>query len=191
MTPPGVADNGGLVASQVRARPTVAGGRIRAQSGSRLLAAGADREQGESWSPGLVPGGLAAVPDALAASSGDGWLALLRDRRGGGPAQHRETFRLVDSSPAESVGVVGGGPVMWRWPSRPSPSTAPATLWWERPAAPRGRRYLRPDRRVWRLVGPRLPPPSGRGPRRCYDSSKLAVSPAALVAAADEVQDDA
>ena len=83
VTPPGVADNGGLVAS-----PSAA-----AVDGATVLAGfepsqdlvfsplALTRDDGGSWSPGIVPGGLAVVPDALAVSPGTGLLALVR---GGG-----------------------------------------------------------------------------------------------------------
>jgi len=93
VTPPGVADNGGLVVS--------------AGAGSSGLLAGFEPSQalvfspialsvdeGRSWSPGLVQGGLAAVPDALAAGSGSGSIALVRN--GGG--------EVLRSSGTSSIG---------------------------------------------------------------------------------------
>jgi len=82
-TPPGVADNGGLVVSPDADAP----------DGSPMLAGfepsqdlvfsplALSRDGGASWAPGLVPGGLAVVPDALAVSPEAGLLALVR---GGG-----------------------------------------------------------------------------------------------------------
>jgi hypothetical protein len=82
VTPPGVADNGGLVVSAAPAT---------ASSGDASLLAGfepsqalafsplaASPDQGSTWSAGLVNGGLASVPDALSASASQGLLALLR-----------------------------------------------------------------------------------------------------------------
>ncbi len=106
VTPKGVADNGGLVVST----STGAGADAGAGAGSATAAATAatatttttttvslagfepsqyldfsplasSTDQGETWSPGLLPGGLAAVPDALSASSDAGLVALAR---GGG-----------------------------------------------------------------------------------------------------------
>jgi len=88
VTPPGVADNSGLVVDQ-------AWGDLRAETGPAALLAGfepsqdltfsplaASTDRGSTWSPGLVPGGLAAVPDALAGVEGGPMLALAR--AGGG-----------------------------------------------------------------------------------------------------------
>ncbi|HYA68434.1 MAG TPA: hypothetical protein VED63_06855 [Acidimicrobiales bacterium] len=78
VTPPGVADNGGLVVSADSL--LLAGFEPSQDLTFSPLAASVD--QGGSWTPGLVPGGLATVPDALAVSSGTGLVALVRD--GGG-----------------------------------------------------------------------------------------------------------
>jgi hypothetical protein len=82
ITPPGVADNGGLVVSP----SPIAGGSLlvgfepsQALQFSPLALSAND---GASWSTGLVPAGLAAVPDALALSSGPGSLALVRSEGG-------------------------------------------------------------------------------------------------------------
>ncbi|HXX90367.1 MAG TPA: hypothetical protein VEI83_09105 [Acidimicrobiales bacterium] len=85
-TPPGVADNGGLVVS---AAPGVG------PSGAWSLLAGFEPSQalafsplsvsadgGATWAPGAVDGALALVPDALASSSSSRMLALLRARGG-------------------------------------------------------------------------------------------------------------
>jgi hypothetical protein len=83
-TPPGVADNGGLVTSPGPGSIDDAL-LLTGFEPSQLLAfspLALSKNQGKSWSPGLVPGGLAAVPDAVAASSGAEWLALVRT--GGG-----------------------------------------------------------------------------------------------------------
>ncbi|HXY27454.1 MAG TPA: hypothetical protein VEH82_04170, partial [Acidimicrobiales bacterium] len=86
VTPTGVADNSGLVVDE-------ASGDVGAEAVAMLtgfepsqdltfspLAASTDR--GSTWSPGLVPGGLAAVPDALTGVEGGPMLALAR--AGGG-----------------------------------------------------------------------------------------------------------
>lgn len=63
VTPPGVADNGGLVASS--ASGSVLAGIV--PSGLlRFSPLATSDDEGTSWSPALLPAGLAAVPDALA-----------------------------------------------------------------------------------------------------------------------------
>jgi len=86
VTPPGVADNGGLVVSS--GPPANPGRGVTALVGFEPsqdlvfspLASSVDH--GATWAPGVLPGALAAVPDALASSS-DGWLVAL-ERAGGG-----------------------------------------------------------------------------------------------------------
>jgi hypothetical protein len=82
VTPPGVADNGGLVASPspIAGGPLLAG--FEPNQALRFSPLALSGNAGSSWSTGLVPGGLAAVPDALAVSSDAGFLALVR--AGGG-----------------------------------------------------------------------------------------------------------
>ena len=90
VTPTGVADNGGLVVST--AENTGARG---GEPGATLSLAGfepsqdltfsplaSSTDQGTSWSPGLLPAGLAAVPDAVSASLTAGFVVLVREGRG-------------------------------------------------------------------------------------------------------------
>jgi hypothetical protein len=76
VTPPGVADNGGLVASPNEGASLLAG--FEPSQALAFSPLALSRAEGASWSPGLVPGALAAVPDALAVSSEGGFLALVR-----------------------------------------------------------------------------------------------------------------
>ncbi len=108
VTPPGVADNGGLVASpSPRAGGTVIAG-FEPNQDLAFSPLALSRDDGGSWSTGLVPAGLAAVPDALAASPGPGFLALLRSAGGevvrstGNPSVWSEvvTRHVLASSPA-------------------------------------------------------------------------------------------
>jgi hypothetical protein len=80
VTPPGVADNGGLVVSPGPDSTVLTGFEPSQDLAFSPLALSSD--DGRSWSPGLVPGGLAPVPDALAASPGTEALALLRSAGG-------------------------------------------------------------------------------------------------------------
>ncbi len=83
VTPTGVADNGGLVvssATSATASATLAGFEPSQDLSFSPLATSTNL--GASWSPGLLPTGLAAVPDATATSVGAGSVALVRT--GGG-----------------------------------------------------------------------------------------------------------
>jgi hypothetical protein len=71
-TPPGVADNGGLVAAASGSTLTVAFRPSQDLTFSPL----ASTSDGKSWSTGLIDASVAAVPDALAAADGN-MLALL------------------------------------------------------------------------------------------------------------------
>ena len=75
VTPPGVADNGGLVAAGTSGPLTVAFEPSQDLVFSPLAQTGDD---GRTWGTGLLNASLAAVPDALA-TDGSGMLALLND----------------------------------------------------------------------------------------------------------------
>ncbi len=158
VTPPGVADNGGLVASP---GPGPADGAfvLSGFEPSQDLAfspLALSTDDGRSWSPGLVPGGLAGVPDALAASAGTASLALLR--AGGG-----EVFGSAGNFSAWSE-VVGRGAIS----SAAGRSCGVGTLTAVASGATDGPLVgttctsgrvvgiFGRARGVWRLVGPRL-----------------------------------
>ena len=110
VTPPGVADNGGLVVGS--GSSLLAGFEPSQELEFSPLAASAD--QGASWSPGLVPGALSAVPDALAAPSSAGLVALVRNgggevlSSGGDPSTWSELVgrgEIAASSAGRSCGV--------------------------------------------------------------------------------------
>ncbi len=75
VTPPGVASNGGLVLTGAGAGPVVAGFRPSQDLAYSPLAA--TRDNGTTWTPGLLDAGLADVPDALAAAPDGGRLVAL------------------------------------------------------------------------------------------------------------------
>jgi hypothetical protein len=79
-TPPGVASNGGLVASVAASGSVLAG--FEPSQDLRFSPLAQSTDQGTTWAPGVLPGGLAPVPDSLSTSSGGPELALLRN--GGG-----------------------------------------------------------------------------------------------------------
>jgi hypothetical protein len=79
VTPPGVADNGGLVAAGVRGSVAVA---FRPSQGLSFSPLALTSDGGKAWGTGLIDAPVANVPDALAAGSGSGsgtMLALLDD----------------------------------------------------------------------------------------------------------------
>ncbi len=94
VTPPGVADNGGLVLSPDLAAPGLFAGFEPSQA-LAFSPVALSVDQGRSWSPGLVQGGLAAVPDALSGGSGSGAVALVRNDGG-------EVLRSTGTSSIES-----------------------------------------------------------------------------------------
>jgi hypothetical protein len=74
-TPPGVADNGGIVTADAGGRSLVAG--FRPSQYLKFSPLAATTDDGASWSPGsLLDGGLANLPDALAAAPGRRLVAL-------------------------------------------------------------------------------------------------------------------
>ena len=75
VTPQGVADNGGLVAAGTGGSLTVA---VRPDQGLTFSPLATTSNGGARWSTGLIDAGLAAAPDALAAS-GSQLLALVGD----------------------------------------------------------------------------------------------------------------
>ncbi len=75
VTPPGVADNGGLVAAGTGGSLTVA---IRPSQGLTFSPLAVTANGGARWGTGLIDAGVAATPDALAAS-GRRLAALLSD----------------------------------------------------------------------------------------------------------------
>jgi hypothetical protein len=103
-TPAGVADNGGLVVAD-RGGSTLVTGFVPSQdlTFSPLATSGDD---GASWSPGLVSGGLAGLPDALAAASDGRLLAVLRGGKaelsaaGGASWRHLASVRSLAATPA-------------------------------------------------------------------------------------------
>ena len=86
VTPQGVADNGGLVAAGTGGSLTVA---VRPDQGLTFSPLATTANGGARWSTGLIDAGLAAAPDALAAS-GSQLLALLGDGTHPGQLRHRD-----------------------------------------------------------------------------------------------------
>jgi hypothetical protein len=74
VTPPGVADNGGLVAAASGGSVTVA---FRPSQGLTFSPLALTDDGGKTWGTDLMDGPVASVPDAFAAASGGKQLALL------------------------------------------------------------------------------------------------------------------
>jgi hypothetical protein len=80
VTPPGVADNGGLVVGDASGKALTVG--FEPSALLEFSPAAQTTNGGATWTPGLVPDGLSAFPDAIAGAPGGDLLALVR--AGGG-----------------------------------------------------------------------------------------------------------
>jgi hypothetical protein len=78
VTPPAVADNGGLVAAGGAAGTSLLVG-VRPSQGLTFSPLAMSSDGGQSWTPELLDAALAGVPDALAAGASGRILALLGD----------------------------------------------------------------------------------------------------------------
>ena len=153
-TPPGVADNGGLVASGSGGALTVA---FRPSQGLTFSPLATTSDNGKTWGTGLLDADVAAVPDALATQGG-------------------KMLALLDDGAIDQVGAAGAGrdPAGRAWRRRrlrrgpPVPGRRPdrGRVYGVRHAARRGilrpaghRRHLRPHRGL--LAGRRPAAPGG------------------------------
>ncbi len=154
-TPPGVASNGGLVLTGLPSGSVVAGFRPSQRLAYSPLAS--TKNNGRTWSPGLLDAGLADVPGALAADPASGRL-----------------LALLTSGTAEMSGP--GGTAWTRLTTRHALATSPAGTRCEPGSlnaaafGPSGQPMLaagcgRPGTagifsrtgRTWQLTGPALP----------------------------------
>ena len=78
VTPPGVADNGGLVATDGAGGASLLVG-VRPSQHLAFSPLATSSDTGQSWTPGLLDAALADVPDALAVGASGRILALLHD----------------------------------------------------------------------------------------------------------------
>jgi hypothetical protein len=78
VTPEGVADNGGLVATAGAGGTSLLAG-FRPSQGLAFSPLAASSNAGQTWAPGLLDAALADVPDALAVAPSGQTLALLSD----------------------------------------------------------------------------------------------------------------
>jgi hypothetical protein len=111
-TPPGVADNGGLVATPTGAQSLLTG--FVPSQDLTFSPLAATRDGGTGWSTaGPVDPGLADVPDALAAGPGADLIALTSggtelSRNGGSTWTHLATARALAATPAGQACQVTG-----------------------------------------------------------------------------------
>jgi hypothetical protein len=75
VTPPGVASNGGLVMAGLGGPSLIVG--FRPSQLLKFTPLSTTRDNGSTWSPGVLAASLADVPDALAAAPGSGRLLAL------------------------------------------------------------------------------------------------------------------
>jgi len=154
VTPPGMADNGGLLLASTGGRSLVTGFRpSQLITFSPLISTSDD---GAHWATGTLAAGLADVPDALAASPGDGDLIALLpasvqlSRPGGSGWTTLARVRSVtDSAAGRACGLSGLTAVAF------SPAGVPMAAGACTKAGPAGIFAL--DAGQWRAVGPALP----------------------------------
>jgi hypothetical protein len=117
VTPEGVADNGGLVATGGAGGTSLLVG-FRPSQGLAFSPLAASSDAGRNWTPGLLDADLAGVPDALAVGASGQVLALLRDgsieqaptaaaATAGRWSRLTTLGALAASTPGRSCGVAG------------------------------------------------------------------------------------
>jgi hypothetical protein len=179
VTPPGVADNGGLVAASA-ADGALTAGFLPSQL-LKFTPLAITSDQGAHWSPGLLPAPLAAQPGALAALPGRRLLAITArsaelSAPGGGAWRSLVTLRSLAAGPAgRACGLTGlsaaaatatGVPLLAGGCTRPGVTGIFA-------ATPSG----------WRQTGPALPASLADQPVAVLRLTGTASGAAALLAA--------
>ena len=101
VTPPGVADNGGLVAAGGSTSLTVG---FRPSQSLAFSPLATSTNTGKNWTPGLLDAGLADTPGALAVSASGRTLALLQDG-------------TITAAQMKGDGEVGGAAAAGQWTS--------------------------------------------------------------------------
>jgi len=118
-TPPGVADNGGLVAAGSPGSLLIG---FRPSQGLVFSPLATSTDGGQHWAPSVLGAALASVPDALATGSSGAELALLRNGdvevSGAGGSWSRLTSEpaLAASSAGRECGVTGVDALSF-WPN--------------------------------------------------------------------------
>jgi hypothetical protein len=154
VTPPGVALNGGLVVSEVAPGPLTVG--IEPTNLLKFSPLAQSQVHGGSWTPGLVPGALAAMPGALASAAGRKMLAVLRAGAGEIVASSGDVLNWTSvvtehelaSSAGKSCGLTALGSVAFSWNGTAFAAGACS--------APGAVGVFARTASSWALVGPRL-----------------------------------
>lgn len=165
-TPPGVADNGGLVAAGGGAALTVG---FRPSQNLAFSPLATSTDAGRNWTPGLLDADLAATPDAIAVSPSGRILALLQDgtietaptaqAAAGGQWAPLTTLRALEASAAgRGCGLAGVTAVSFG-PDETPVAAGSCT----RPGAVG---IFSDTGGGWGLAGPRLTGPAGQRPVR-------------------------
>jgi hypothetical protein len=178
-TPPGVADNGGLVAAGGGAALTVG---FRPSQNLVFSPLATSTDAGRNWTPGLLDADLANTPDAIAVSPSGRILALLQDgtietaptaqAAAVGQWAPLTTLKALEASAAgRGCGLVGVTAVSFG-PNETPVAAGSCT----RPGAVG---VFSDAGGGWRLAGPRLTGPAGRAPVRVLG---LAAAPGGMTA---------
>ena len=119
VTPPGVADNGGLVAAGNTTSLLIG---FRASQSLAFSPLATSTDTGKNWAAGVLPAALANVPDALSIAPSGQQLALLGNgtvdaSTAGGSWSQLTSVRALAASPAgRSCGLVGMNAMSF-WPN--------------------------------------------------------------------------
>lgn len=107
VTPPAVADNGGLAAAFSSTSTAIVGFEPSQLLTFSPLARSTDG--GQTWSPSVLPSGLLGVPDAVAAEPGGSRFALVRTAGGTvlGASDSRSAWRAVVGMPKLAASPAG------------------------------------------------------------------------------------
>ncbi len=187
VTPPGVADNGGLVAAGGGSALVVG---VRPSQKLVFSPLAASTDAGRTWTPGLLDASLADTPGAIALSPSGRLLAVLRDgtieaapTAGAAAAGHwtvLTTFpALAASAAGRSCGLEGVTAISFG--ANESPIAAGSC------ARPGAAGVLTDVGGTWRSAAPRLPGPAGRSPVRVLGLAADAGGNVALLAAGGSV----
>jgi len=187
VTPPGVADNGGLVAAGGGSSLVVG---VRPSQNLVFSPLATSTDAGRSWTPGLLDAGLADAPGAIALSPSGRLLAVLRDGTieaaptAGAAAAGRWTVlttfgALAASAQGRSCGLEGVTAVSFG--PNESPIAAGGC------ARPGAAGVFTDAGGTWRSAGLRLPGPAGRSRVRVLGLAADAGGNVALLAAGGSV----
>lgn len=187
VTPPGVADNGGLVAAGGGSALVVG---VRPSQNLVFSPLATSTDAGRSWTPGLLDAGLADAPGAIAVGPSGRLLAVLRDGTieaaptAGAAAAGRWTVlttfgALAASAQGRSCGLEGVTAVSFG-PDQ-SPIAAGGC------ARPGAAGVFTDAGGTWRSAGLRLPGPAGRSRVRVLGLAADAGGNVALLAAGGSV----